>query len=267
LRARDLHVEFPARGRRGKSVKAVGGVSFEIRQREILGLVGESGSGKTTIGRVVAGLLRPTRGDVAIGDEVYLAPGHGRPRLDPRTRARIQVVFQDPYGSLNPRRRVRDIVAEPFRIHRAVDGAEEVASLLRTVELPPETADRYPAHLSGGQRQRVAIARALALRPDLVIADEAVSALDVTTRTQILGLLRRLRDDLDVSFLFVSHDLGVVADLCDRVLVLHDGLVVEHGDTREVFTAPQHAYTRLLLESIPGTRRGLVPSAGGRTHV
>ena len=261
-----VHKQFvTGRGRRRRRVDAVGGVSLTVHEHEIVGLVGESGSGKSTIGRIVAGLARPSRGAVSLRGVEYNPPGTGRLRLPRRVRADIQVVFQDPYGSLNPRRRIASILAEPFEINTDADAGRiraETVELLRHVELPATLLDRYPAQLSGGQRQRVAIARALALHPSLVVADEAVSALDVTTQAQVLALLRRLRDDLGVAFLFISHDLSVVAELCDRVVVLNDGRVVEAGPTAEVFGRAEHPYTRLLLDSIPGARRALVPLAG-----
>ncbi|MDH2414153.1 ABC transporter ATP-binding protein [Nocardioides sp. CER19] len=262
---------------RADTPPAVSDVSFDLRRGEILGLVGESGSGKSTLGRIVAGLLDPSAGSVSIDGSTYTSTGRrrARPRLDPRTRGRIQVVFQDPYSSLNPRRRVRDILAEPFDLHRDLAAQElevELEALVNTVELAPSILNRFPAHLSGGQRQRVAVARALALSPDVVVADEAVSALDITTQSQILALIRRLREERGISFLFISHDLGVVSELCDRVLVLNGGRVVEQGRTEQVFSAARDPYTRLLIDSIPGKRRGLVRAGAptgeeGRVHV
>ncbi|SHM62408.1 dipeptide ABC transporter ATP-binding protein [Cryptosporangium aurantiacum] len=247
LEARNLTQRYTSRKR---SVTAVDDVSFDVGAGEILGVVGESGSGKSTIGRIVSGLLKPTAGTVALGGEPYAA---GVPAA---LRPRIQVVFQDPYASLNPRRTIRAILAEPYVIHQRP--TPDLGEAVRRVDLPVDVLDRYPAQLSGGQRQRVAIARAIALEPDLVVADEPVSSLDVTTQAQILALLRRLRDELDVSFLFISHDLGVVADLCDRVLVLSEGRVVEDGITSEVFAAPSDPYTQRLLDAIPGRKRGLL---------
>jgi peptide/nickel transport system ATP-binding protein len=264
LTVADVTKDFPIRGKRGRSFRAVDNVAFEIGKREIVGLVGESGSGKSTLGRIVSGLIRPSVGTVTLDGEVYNEAGRRALRLDPAIRSRIQIVFQDPYGSLNPRRRVGAILSEPFLLAGELSRQEidrEVAALIGRVELPAEVVDRYPAHLSGGQRQRVAIARALALRPDLVVADEPISALDVTTQTQILALIRHLRDALGVSFLFISHDLAVVADLCDRVLVLNAGRVVESGVTSELFAHPADPYTQLLLDSVPGKRRALVAAS------
>jgi peptide/nickel transport system ATP-binding protein len=264
LTVAEVTKHFPIRGKSGQPFMAVDNVAFEIDKREIVGLVGESGSGKSTLGRIVSGLIRPSVGTVALRGEVYNEAGRRPLRLDAAVRARIQVVFQDPYGSLNPRRRVGAILAEPFHLAGGLTRLEierEVAELIARVELPAQAVDRYPAHLSGGQRQRVAIARALALRPDLVVADEPISALDVTTQAQILTLIRHLRDALGVSFLFISHDLAVVADLCDRVLVLNAGRVVERGVTSELFAHPADPYTQLLLDSVPGKRRALAAAS------
>ena len=254
LLATSLHMSYRRPGRKD-SFTALTDVSFDVREREIVGLVGESGSGKSTIGRIVAGLSRPTSGSVSLRGAVYNAPGNGPARLDPGLRPAVQVVFQDPYGSLNPRRRIAATLAEPFVVATRLPAAEiraKVETLVRRVELPLSVLDRLPSQLSGGQRQRVAIARAIALEPAVVIADEPVSALDITTQAQIIDLIRRLRAELGVSFLFISHDLGVVADLCERVIVLNEGRVVEHGPAHQVFTDPQHPYTRGLLDSIPG---------------
>ncbi|MDX6740474.1 ABC transporter ATP-binding protein [Actinocorallia sp. A-T 12471] len=249
-----LRMRYRRRGRKD-TVTALDGVTFTVGEREIVGLVGESGSGKSTIGRIVAGLVRPTEGHVALREQVYNEPGRGGPRIDPETRKAVQIVFQDPYGSLNPRRRIGATLAEPFLVNTRLSAEEiraEVAELVRRVELPASVLDRLPSQLSGGQRQRVAIARALALRPSLVVADEPVSALDITTQAQIVALLRRLRDELGTSFLFISHDLGVVSDLCERVVVLSEGRVVEEGPVQRVFRHPRDPYTRELLDSIPG---------------
>lgn len=232
-------------------------VSFTIGEAEILGLVGESGSGKSTIGRLIAGLDRPNAGRISLKGRDYSQPGSGGV-LPGDLRRSVQVVFQDPFASLNPRRRVEAILADPFVIHGKVDKAElrdKVKQLVTDVELPYDVLDRLPSQLSGGQRQRVAIARAIALRPSLIVADEPVSALDITTQAKVIGLLARLRDKLGVSFLFISHDLGVIGELCDRVIVLEKGQIVEVGQTQWVFERPAHAYTRRLLASIPGRKR------------
>jgi peptide/nickel transport system ATP-binding protein len=230
-------------------------ISFTMRENEIVGLVGESGSGKSTIGRLIAGLDQPDEGSLSIRDHVYSRPGPGGLAIDRKLRSDIQVVFQDPYASLNPRRRIRSILAEPFIIGTRLDAAairRRVEELVRDVELPEDLLDRFPAQLSGGQRQRVAIARAIALEPSLIIADEPVSALDITTQAKIIGLLRTIRRQRNLSLLFISHDLGVVSELCDRVIVLEKGVIVEAGDTARVFGAPQHPYTRRLIDAIPG---------------
>ena len=230
-------------------------ISFTVRENEIVGLVGESGSGKSTIGRLIAGLDQPDEGSLSIRDLVYSRPGCGGLAIDRNLRSDIQVIFQDPYASLNPRRRIRSILAEPFIIGTQFDAAKirrRVEELVRDVELPEDVLDRFPAQLSGGQRQRVAIARAIALEPSLIVADEPVSALDITTQAKIIDLLRTIRRQRNLSLLFISHDLGVVSELCDRVIVLEKGVIVEAGDTARVFGAPQHPYTRRLMDAIPG---------------
>ncbi|MQB45892.1 ABC transporter ATP-binding protein [Rhizobium sp. ICMP 5592] len=251
-----LAVQAIARSFRSRSV--LDGVSFTIREGEILGLVGESGSGKSTIGRLIAGLDRPDSGLISLRGRDYSRPGSSDVVLQGDLRRSIQVVFQDPYASLNPRRRVEAILSDPFVIHGVTGKAElhdRVKQLVSDVELPLEILDRLPSQLSGGQRQRVAIARAIALRPSLIVADEPVSALDITTQARVIRLLARLRDKLGVSFLFISHDLGVIGELCDRVIVLEKGQIVETGPTRQVFERPVHDYTRQLLASIPGRKR------------
>ena len=223
-------------------VIAVDGVSFELRRGETLGVVGESGSGKTTLVRLLLGLERPDAGAVRY---------HGE-----SLRREVQAVFQDPAGALDPRMRVADIVLEPLRVMRiAGDRRARLDELLDAVGLPRAAARRFPHEFSGGQRQRIAIARALAPRPRALLADEPVSALDVSVRAQILNLLEDLRVGFDLTLLLVSHDLSVVRHLCDRVLVVHRGRIVESGPTRELFRAPRHPYTRTLLESIPTLRK------------
>ncbi|NPD14869.1 ABC transporter ATP-binding protein [Xinfangfangia sp. D13-10-4-6] len=223
-------------------------VSLDIAPAEIYGLVGESGSGKTTLGRIVAGLDRPDRGRMRLD---------GADLSQPFTRAQrfaVQVVFQDPYASLNPHRRIGAILSEILVRAGEGDPISGVADLLRSVRLDPALAGRLPGQLSGGQRQRVAIARALAMRPKLIVADEPVSALDITTQAEILQLLARLRDERGLSILLITHDLGVVARHCNRVGVLQRGVLVEHGPVAPVFTAPRHDYTRALLAAVPGRR-------------
>ncbi|MET2831543.1 ABC transporter ATP-binding protein [Mesorhizobium shangrilense] len=248
---------FAGRARKGGPLirPVLQDISFTVRENEIVGLVGESGSGKSTIGRLIAGLDQPDEGSLSIRDLVYSRPGPGGLAIDSKLRSDIQVIFQDPYASLNPRRRIRSILAEPLIIGTQFDAAKirrRVEELVRDVELPEDVLDRFPAQLSGGQRQRVAIARAIALEPSLIVADEPVSALDVTTQAKIIGLLRTIRRQRNLSLLFISHDLGVVSELCDRVIVLEKGVIVEAGDTARVFGSPQHPYTRRLIDAIPG---------------
>ncbi|MFI5586127.1 ABC transporter ATP-binding protein [Amycolatopsis sp. NPDC051758] len=250
LRVEDLAVTY--RGRfRAHAVRAAEGVSLHVEPGEILGLVGESGSGKSTVARAVTGLLAPTAGAVHIGDaDITRVRGRAAKAL----RRRIGVVFQDPLSSLNPRTTVGESVATPLRLHHAARGSEvdsRVAGLLEAVQLSPSLRSRYPHELSGGQRQRACIARALALRPDLLVADEPTSALDVTIQARILDLLRELRHEFGFACLFISHDLAVIEQLADRVAVMHRGHVVEQGATKEVLTAPAHAYTRRLLSAAP----------------
>jgi peptide/nickel transport system ATP-binding protein len=250
LRVEGLSVTY--RGRfRAHAVRAADGVSLHVEPGEVLGLVGESGSGKSTVARAVTGLLAPTAGSVRIGDvDITRARGRAAKAL----RRRIGVVFQDPLSSLNPRTTVGESVATPLRLHQAVRSSEvdgRVAELLSSVQLSPSLRSRYPHELSGGQRQRACIARALALRPDLLVADEPTSALDVTIQARILDLLRDLRHEFGFACLFISHDLAVIEQLADRVAVMHRGHVVEQGPTKEVLTAPAHAYTQRLLSAAP----------------
>jgi peptide/nickel transport system ATP-binding protein len=232
-------------------VKAVEDVSFSIDEGEIFGLVGESGSGKSTTGRCVLRLIEPTAGDVYFRDENVLSFSTSRMRL---ARRDMQIVFQDPYSSLNPRMRVGDIVEEPLVIHGIGDRDQRrarVADLFDLVGLQPDHVRRYPHEFSGGQRQRIGIARALALDPAFIIADEAVSALDVSIQAQIVALLLDLRTRLKLTFLFIAHDLRLVENICSRVAVMYLGRIVELGETRALFAQPTHPYTRALLSAIP----------------
>ncbi|MDB6000137.1 MAG: hypothetical protein JWP52_1836 [Rhizobacter sp.] len=227
-------------------------IHLSVAPGECVGLVGESGSGKTTLGRSVLRLYEPQAGRIVFDgqDITHLAESQLA-----AMRAGMQMIFQDPLSSLNPRRRVSDIVVQPLKAHGQLSGEEALReaalTLLDQVHLPAEFADRYPHELSGGQRQRVGIARAIALRPKLIVADEIVSGLDVSTQAHILLLLRELRATLGMAMLFVTHDLSVVRVLCDRAVVMREGRVVEQGDTASLFDRPQHAYTRSLLEAIP----------------
>src|SRR5687767_15190861 len=232
-------------------VKAVDGVTFSVDEGEMFGLVGESGSGKSTTGRCILRLIEPTSGDVRFKGENVLAFSRERMR---RARRDMQIVFQDPYSSLNPRMRVRDIVEEPLVIHQLGSRDERrarVRELFELVGLEPAHLERYPHEFSGGQRQRVGIARALALNPALVIADEAVSALDVSIQAQVVKLLLDLQQRLKLTYLFIAHDLRLVENICSRVAVMYLGKIVEMGETRALFEAPAHPYTRALLSAIP----------------
>lgn len=232
-----------------RRTSALDGVSLAVPPGGSIGIVGESGAGKTTLLRLLLGLDRPDSGSVRFRDEEL------RPRdrdLMRRFRREVQVVFQDPRSSLDPRMRVRDIVGEPLRSLRVPGNhRERVAELLAAVGLEPDMAERYPAQFSGGQRQRIAIARALAPRPSVLVADEPVSALDVTVRQQIITLLDRLRTELGMSLVMVSHDMAVVGHLCQDVLIMRGGRHVESGPTQEIFRHPQQPYTRQLLAAVP----------------
>ncbi len=235
-----------------EAVKAVNDVSFDIHRGEVLGLVGESGSGKSTIGRSILRLLPITAGQVIFGGtDVTALAGRELKNL----RRKMQIIFQDPFASLNPRMTVYDALAEPLLLHGIESRSTVAASVLRLMDdvgLARTYVRKYPHEFSGGQRQRIAIGRALATRPEFVVADEPVSALDVTIQAQILELLRELGREYGLTLLFISHDLAVVRQLADRIVVLHQGKVVEQARTRDLFERPQHAYTRQLLESIPG---------------
>jgi glutathione transport system ATP-binding protein len=256
LRVEDLKVYFPIKEgllleRHIGDVRAVDGISFAIRRGETLGLVGESGCGKSTTGRAIVRIYDPTEGRVVFDgvDTTEL-----KPRELNRTRRRMQMIFQDPYASLNPRMTIAGIVSEPLEIHgvgSARERRERVRELLATVGLNPDFGSRYPHEFSGGQRQRIAIARALALNPRIIVADEAVSALDVSIQAQIVNLLLDLQAEFGVSYLFISHDMAVVERVSHRVAVMYLGQIVEIGPRRAVFGNPQHAYTRKLMAAVP----------------
>jgi peptide/nickel transport system ATP-binding protein len=236
---------------REEVVQAVDRVSLEVAPGEVVGLVGESGCGKSTLGRIAAGILTPTAGTIrhrgtALDD---LSPAERR-----RRNLAVQMIFQDPMSSLNPRKRVRDIVGEAPRVHGLVGRAEltdYVAEVLRRVGLDASFARRYPHQFSGGQRQRIGIARALAVQPEFIVCDEAVAALDVSIQAQVLNLFMKLRDELHLTYLFISHDLGVVHHLADRVVIMYLGRVIEVAPTEALFATPNHPYTRGLLDEIP----------------
>jgi peptide/nickel transport system ATP-binding protein len=261
LEVRDLKVHFPVtRGflrRTVGHVKAVDGVSFDVYRGETLGVVGESGCGKTTVGRTIMRVYEPTAGSITFRPTaqtaVDLAKLKSSSDLKPYRR-QIRMVFQDPHASLNPRMTVRDIIGEPLKVNGIASGKEleaRVVELLRRVGLRAEYLHRYPHAFSGGERQRIGIARALALEPALVVADEAVSALDVSVQAQTLNLLRELQDEFELTYLFVAHDLSVVEHIADRVAVMYVGRVVELATTEELFAAPKHPYTEALLSAVP----------------
>ncbi|MEO8505250.1 MAG: oligopeptide/dipeptide ABC transporter ATP-binding protein [Acidobacteriota bacterium] len=254
LSVRDLTKHYPLRGFLGGErgvVRALDGVNLELGPRETLGIVGESGSGKTTLGRCLLRLVEPTRGAVLLDGEDLLRLGARELRARRRL---IQMIFQDPFGSLDPRQRVGSILEEPLQIHRLGDAASRrarVLELLDLVGLPAEASRRYPHEFSGGQRQRIGIARALATGPRIVVADEPVSALDVSVRAQILNLMAGIQQRLGLSMIFIGHDLGVVEQVADRVAVMYLGKIVEEGLCTDVLARPLHPYTESLLAAVP----------------
>jgi oligopeptide transport system ATP-binding protein len=256
LEIRELTKVFPLGesmfgGAAKREVRAVDAVSLDIHAGETLGLVGESGSGKSTLGRLVLRLIEPTSGSVRFDGIDLLAANSGEMR---RLRRNMQIIFQDPFGSLDPRMRVEDVVAEPLVIHESLKRTERrtrVAELLSAVGLDGSAARRYPHEFSGGQRQRIGIARALALKPKFIVADEPVSALDVSVGAQIVNLLAQLQRDLGLTYLFISHSMPVVRYLATRIAVMYRGKIVEVGPTEQIVSAPQHPYTRSLLEATP----------------
>ncbi|MSP88234.1 MAG: ATP-binding cassette domain-containing protein [Alphaproteobacteria bacterium] len=252
LEVRDLAKHYA--GKSGTTIRALDGVGFTLGRDEVLGVVGESGCGKSTLGRTLLRLVEPTQGSVLFeGEDIT-----NLSRRDMNRRRRdMQIVFQDPFGSLNPRHKIGTIVGEPLVIHGEADVAARVAEMLDIVGLPPDAAGRFPHEFSGGQRQRIAIARALALRPKLLVADEPVSALDVSIQSQIINLIADLRRRFGLSMIFISHDLSVIRHVSDRIAVMYFGRIVEIGSAADIFDRPVHPYTRALLSAIP--RPGLGP--------
>ena len=262
LELRGLSKTYPGPG--GRRVQAVSDVSLTLAEGEVLGIVGESGCGKSTLGRALLRLIEPSGGQVLFrGSDITQLSRHAMRAV----RSDMQIVFQDPYGSLNPRHSVRRIIAEPLVVQGNVSRAkqlERVAEVLALVGLDPSAADRYPHEFSGGQRQRIAIARAIALNPRLIVADEAVSALDVSVQSQIINLIADLRRRLGLSLIFISHDLSVIRHVSDRVAVMYLGRIVETGPTEALMEAPQHPYSQALLSAIPrpGESRRRIPLTG-----
>lgn len=254
LEVKDLQVYFPIKGgvfnRTVGHIKAVDGVSFSLEQGKTYGLVGESGSGKSTTGRAIIGLENVTSGQI-------LFEGKDITSMKSKTkdlRKDIQMIFQDPYSSLNPKKRVLDIIAESlrnFEMHSKQEEKKKVQDLLELVGLSPESILKYPHQFSGGQRQRIGVARALALKPKLIIADEPVSALDVSVQAQVLNFMREIQDQLNLTYLLISHDLGIIKHMCDHIGIMYKGRYVEEGTKEEIFTKPHHIYSKRLVAAIP----------------
>jgi len=255
LKVKDLKVHYPIKGgilgRTVDYVKAVNGVSFEIEAGQTVGLVGESGSGKSTMGKAILGLAEITSGQIFFeGRDITWSMKKNRSPY----RKSVQMIFQDVYSSLNPRKRVRDIVAEPIRNFEYLTRAEEdkrVDELLSIVGLSSENAKKYPFEFSGGQRQRIGVARAIALKPKLIVADEPVSALDLSVQAQVLNHLKDIQEELGLAYLFISHDLGVVRHMCEHLMIMHNSRFVEVGTRQDIYENPTHVYTKRLIAAIP----------------
>jgi len=263
LEAQELQVRYPLRGSR-EDLLAVDGVSLAVAAGESVGLVGESGCGKSSVAQALVGLIEPSGGRVLFRGADLWRAGRGARR---QFRRQVQMVFQDPCGSLNPRLSVGSALREALQVGGREADPGAVAELLRSVGLEPEHGARYPHELSGGQRQRVGIARALAVGPALLIADEPVSALDVSVQIQILNLLRALRRERGLAYLLIAHDLAVVRYLCERVLVMYLGRIVESGPAERLFAQPAHPYTEALLSAVPDVERGLRARRGGSRRI
>ena len=255
LQVNNLRKFFPIHGgllqREVNNVKAVNDVSFNINSGEVVGLVGESGSGKTTVGRTILRLEKATSGTVQFDGKNVITLGTSEMR---NHRKRMQMIFQDPYASLNPREKVRAVLIHPLKLHKIGDPSEyedRASTLLEKVGLSSEHLDRFPHEFSGGQRQRIGIARALAVEPEFIVADEPVSALDVSIQAQVINLLEDLKENLDLTMLFIAHDLGVVEHICDRVIVMYLGKVVEIASTSDLYENANHPYTKALLSAVP----------------
>ncbi|MGX9857133.1 ABC transporter ATP-binding protein (plasmid) [Limimaricola variabilis] len=260
LQVENLSKHFPIHGgvlrRVSAQVKAVNDVSFDIARGEVVGLVGESGSGKTTVGRTLLRLEEATAGSVRFGGTDIMSLSTREMRA---FRKRMQIIFQDPFASLNPREKVREIISHPLKLHRigtASDRIDRVVALLEKVGLGTEHLERFPHEFSGGQRQRIGIARALAVEPEFIVADEPVSALDVSIQAQVINLLEDLCQELGLTMFFIAHDLGVVEHFCDRVIVMYLGRIVEMGRSEDIYARPNHPYTRALLSAAPQPRPG-----------
>lgn len=256
LEVQNLKVYYPIftglLRRRTGWIKAVDGINFTINKGEVLGMVGESGGGKSTAGRACIRLIEPTEGTIHFMGRDLLALNHSQLK---EIRRQIQIIFQDPYSSLNPRKTVGDNIGEALLYHHLVSSKEEqvdrVAETLKRIGLPEEAMNRYPHQFSGGQQQRICIGRAIAMQPKLIVCDEPVSALDVSVQSQILNLLNELKETLNLSYLFISHDLSIVRYISDNVMILQNGKVVEYNSVENIYKHPQHAYTRSLFTAIP----------------